>query len=191
MFTCASANMAIHGLWAGQWMRFVQGYDPAVAADHLLAISAGMVIGTATIGVWAGLLARVGIALAGVASCGGALFIAFQLVIVLQLPVDGYVTWFLYGFAGTMTSVVFAALAQHFPATRIGRANTAANVLIFSAAFAYQFGFGAIVELFPAGADGRFPDRAYETAWWIVLATQVAAVAWSALPRPAGRAAQA
>lgn len=183
MFTCASANMAIHGLWAGQWMRFVQGYDPAVAADHLLAISAGMVIGTATIGVWAGLLARFGVALGGVATCGGALFVAFQLVIVLQLPVDGYVTWFLYGFAGTMTSVVFAALAQHFPATRIGRANTAANVLIFSAAFAYQFGFGAIVELFPADADGRFPAAAYETAWWVVLATQAGAICWAAVPR--------
>jgi len=188
MFTCASANMAMHGLWVGQWLREVDGMDRAAAADHLFVLAAGMVVGVASLGLWAKLLARAGLGLAGVATAGGALFVAVQALVGLDAPLPSYLLWFLYGFGGTQTSVVFAALAQHFPQGRIGRVNTAANVLIFSAAFAYQSGFGAIVELWPPDAQGQYPPAAYHAAWWAVVATQVVAVAAALRPPRRGSA---
>lgn len=182
-FTCSSANMAFHGLWAGQWLREVQGFDRLAAADHLLVISIGMVVGVASVGLWAGLLARIGVRLPGVAKLGASLFVSFQLLVVLDAPLPSHLLWFLYGVGGTMTSVMFAALANHFPPDRIGRANTAANVLIFSAAFAYQSGFGAVVELWPADAGGHFPPEAYHWALWAVIATELTAIAWAVFPR--------
>lgn len=178
MFTCSSSNMAVQGLWAGPWLADVSGYDSAGVARHLLFMAVALTLGMASSGAVAGLLQRFGISLSGTIGLGALLFVLAQIAIVLQISDQTYLMWCVYGFLSTLTSLVFAALAQHFPETHIGRANTAANVMVFSAAFSYQAGLGAIIDLWPAEPGGGYPVAAYTAAFWTAIATQIVALAW-------------
>jgi len=182
MFTGASAQMAIAGLWAGPWLSDVDGYPRDVVADHLLVMAAGMAVGTMLSGPFASALQRIGISIAGACGVAGALYLVALLLVVTRLTDATYVTWGIIGLVGTLTSLVFAALAQHFPETHVGRANTAANVIVFGMSFAYQFGLGAIVELWAPLADGTYPTQAYTVAFLAVAATQVLALLWFLRP---------
>jgi hypothetical protein len=51
------------------------------------------------------------------------------------------------------------------------------NLLIFSCAFASQSAIGAIIDLFPPTATGGYPVTAYQIAFGIFLALQLAALA--------------
>ena len=96
--------------------------------------------------------------------------------------VDVRVGWIFVGLLGTTTSLVFAALARHFPETHVGRANTAANVMVFAMAFAYQSGMGAIVELWQPDATGAYPAIAYVSAFLTAVGLIVVAFVWSIWP---------
>ena len=182
MFTCSSSNMAVQGLWAGPWLADVSGYDSAGVARHLLLMAVALTVGMASSGAVAGLMQRLGLSLSGTIGLGAALFVLSQVAIVLEITDKTYLLWCAYGFLSTLTSLVFAALAQHFPETHIGRANTAANVMVFSAAFSYQAGLGAIIGLWPSDADGAYPAAAYAAAFWTTITTQSLALAWYLSP---------
>jgi len=196
MFTGASANMAIQGLWAGPWLAEVNGYGRDVVANHLLVMALAMLFGVSMSGPFAAALQRLGLTLAGACGTGAVLTIASLLLVVTRL-FDGqviavplvspaldatYLVWAFVGFSGTLTSLVFAALARHFPENRIGRANTAANVMVFLSSFSYQFGMGAIIELWPANAAGSYPIEAYTMAFLATIATMVVAFVWFVWP---------
>jgi hypothetical protein len=68
-------------------------------------------------------------------------------------------------------------LSARFGAELSGRANTAMNLIIFLAAFAIQYGIGAIIALYPTQASGGFEPRAYRTAFAVFLGLQVVALA--------------
>lgn len=186
--TCHSAYMAIQGLWAGPWLSDVARFDDATVASHLFAMAVAMLIGVSLSGVFASALQRLGLSLDGVCGIGAVLNIGIMAAVSFQLTNATYVLWSLVGLFGIMTTVVFAALASHFPQTHVGRAHTAANVLVFSMAFAYQFGIGAIVELWPANPDGSYPATAYTVAFLITTGTQILALFWYLIsPKTANR----
>jgi len=178
MFTCASSNMAIQGLWAGPWLTDVDGLSPDAAAQGLFAMAFALTVGTLLSGSAANALGRFGISLGGAAAVGAALYIAVQLVIVLRPGLPPAALWAAFGLTFPLVTVVFAALAQRYPPSHIGRVNTAANVLIFSAAFTYQYGLGAIVNLWDKLPSGAYPPTAYVAAFGVTIATQAAALAW-------------
>ena len=62
---------------------------------------------------------------------------------------------------------------------------TAANLLLFMAAFALQWGIGAIMETFPRDPSGGHVGSAHTTALGVTLALQVVAFAWMVWPRRA------
>lgn len=183
MFTCASSNMAIQGLWAGPWLADVEGLARDDVARGLFAMAFALTIGTLLSGSAAGALGRLGISLGGAAAVGAALYIAVQIVIVMRPALPPIILWSAFGLAFPLVTVVFAALAQRFPASHIGRANTAANVLIFSAAFAYQYGLGGVINLWDKLPGGGYPTEAYVAAFTVAIATQAAALLWFLAPR--------
>ena len=182
MFTCGSANMAIQGLWAAPWLAEVEGLGRATVAHHLFVMAVAMLFGAMLSGVMASALQRLGLSLATICGLAAALTILIFLVVTLRIFEATYVLWAGVGFLGIQTSVVFAALAHHFPESVVGRANTACNVLVFAMAFVYQFGIGTIVEFWPANAQGAYPEMAYRTAFLATIATQLVAWVWFVLP---------
>ncbi|HRX70352.1 MAG: MFS transporter [Gammaproteobacteria bacterium] len=171
--------LAIQGLWAGPWLRDVAGLDKATAASYLFWIAAAMVGGFLGMGQLTYRLSRLGVPPLGVASGGMALFILTQLAILYSggslLPL-----WALFGFFGTSGVLNYAILSQSFPPALAGRVNTALNLLVFVAAFAGQWGMGAIINHWPV-AGGGYADVGYRWAFGLVLALQAMTWGWLAL----------
>lgn len=181
MFTCGSANMAIQGLWAASWLSDVADLERAVVANHLLVMAVAMLLGALLQGVIASALQGIGLSLINICALACVANILVLLSISFRVLDAHYVLWAAHGFFGVQTILVFATLAHHFPETLIGRVNTAANVLVFGMAFVYQFGIGAIIALWSADADGVYPERAYFTAFLVVVATQALGLVWNLL----------
>lgn len=175
--------MAIQGLWAGPWLRDVAQMDRLVAANHLFAAAAAMVAGFILMGMIAERLGRFGIAPLTIAVAGMLLFMGNQVLLALGWTGDTLTTWIAFGFFGTSGTITYAVLSQSFPPHLAGRVNTALNLLVFVAAFAAQWGMGAIIDLWPRQADGGYPLAAYQAAFGMMLALQAAAFVWFAVPR--------
>ncbi|MDQ2696697.1 MAG: MFS transporter [Pseudomonadota bacterium] len=172
--------LAIQGLWAGPWLRDVAGLERPAAATVLLLTAAAMVAGYLSIGNLAYRLSRFGIRPIVVAGGGMTIFMGVQLGLVLHLPGPVLPLWMAFGFFGTAGILPYAVLSQAFAPHLAGRVNTAINLLVFVVAFAWQWGIGAVINLWPV-TDGRYHPAGYQAAFALVLALQAAGVAWFVL----------
>lgn len=168
--------LAIQGLWAGPWLRDVAGLDKTAVAGYLFWVAAAMVAGFLGMGQLAYRLSRRGIPPLAVAAGGMALFMLAQLALLLKLE-PLWPLWVLFGFFGTAGTLNYAILTQAFPPALAGRVNTALNLLVFVAAFAGQWGMGAIINQWPA-AGGGYAEPGYQWAFGLALAGQVLTWVW-------------
>ncbi|HRZ53358.1 MAG TPA: MFS transporter [Candidatus Contendobacter sp.] len=168
--------LAIQGLWAGPWLRDVAGLDKTAAAGYLFWVAAAMVAGFLGMGQLAYRLSRRGIPPLAVAAGGMALFMLAQLALLLKLE-PLWPLWVLFGFFGTAGTLNYAILTQAFPPALAGRVNTALNLLVFVAAFAGQWGMGAIINQWPAPGGG-YAEPGYQWAFGLALAGQVLTWVW-------------
>ncbi len=175
MFSQA-AFLSIQGLWAGPWLTDVAGLERPAVATHLLCIAAAMVAGYLLIGNLAWRLSRYGIPPIALAGGGMGVFMVAQLLLALGVTAATLPLWMLFGFFGTAGILPYAVLSQTFPAALAGRVNTAINLLVFVAAFASQWGIGAIIDLWPTA--GGYDPRGYATAFGLVLGLQALAFVW-------------
>lgn len=170
--------LSIQSLWSGPWLRDVAGLDRAAAANQLFFIAVAMILGFLVMGWSAEQLSRRGIQPLSVATAGMGLFMLGQTAIVAQWTVATPFIWFVFGFFGTSGIVPYAALSQRFPAALAGRLNTGMNLLVFVAAFASQWGIGAIINLWPAAGGGGYHPAGYQVAFGIMLVLQLLSLGW-------------
>jgi hypothetical protein len=168
--------MAIQGLWSVPWLMEVNGYDRAVAARHLLAMSAVILGGYLLLGVFATRLARQGIHARHLFAAGFALNGIALAAIVGQFP-GTYVWWSLYGFGAAVNILAFTVLGDGFPKELAGRANTALNLLMFIGSFATQWGIGVVIDATRSGL-GVDVGGGLQRAFTFVLVAHVVTYAW-------------
>jgi len=178
-----AAFLSMQGLWAGPWFLDVAGLDRDAAAAHLLWIALAMVAGFFTLGAVADRLARRGVSTLAVATVLVAVFVLTQAGIVFAPPAVATWMWIAFGYFGTCGILFYAHLTQAFPRGLSGRVVTGLNVFAFGGAFAAQWGMGAIIERFPAGAAGHYLPQGYQAAFGVALALELAAYAWLLLAR--------
>lgn len=181
-----AAYLSMPGLWAGPWLRDVAGYSRMAVANTLMALSLAMIAGYFSFGVLADVLARRGIRPLLVAASGMVLFMGTQLLLVLSWTALTIPLWLLFGFCGTSCILPYAVLSQSFPKHLAGRANTALNVLVFSAAFAAQWMIGAIIGHWPLSDAGGYDPTGYQAGFAVVLGLQGVAALWFLICRPKG-----
>lgn len=175
--------MAIQGLWAGPWLRDVAGLSKADAATVLLFVAVAMVSGQIGLGLITERLGRLGVRPLTVVAVVMAIFVGSEGLIALGWTGAPLPLWMVFGFAGTVGTLCYAILAQQFSPALAGRSNTSVNLTMFIAAFAFQWSMGAIIDLWPTDAAGRYPQEAYAAALGLVIALQAAAWAWLVWPR--------
>lgn len=175
--------MSYQTLWAAPWLRDVAGMGPQAVAEHMLAIQLGMFVGVVLAGVVADRLRLRGIGPERVFYVALVVAMVIQAILAAGPTTFVAVLWTGFGVFGAGTILVFAILTERFPSALTGRVITAANLLIFVLAFGFQWGIGAIIGLFPATADGGYGSIAHTTAFLVVLAFQVVALAVFAWPR--------
>jgi len=172
-----ATNMALQGLWAGPWLADVAGLDRPALAVSLLALAAATTAGFLFWGVAASRLARRGVTPLALFKFGTAVFLGVQLLLTFGITSGAPALWVAFGLFGTSGSLTFSTLSQAFPVSMTGRANTALNLIVFLAAFACQWAFGAIVNMWPA-APGRYHPDGYSAAFATLLVLQLLAFAW-------------
>ncbi len=184
------AWFALHGLWAGAWLREAAGLDRLTVSYHQVSMSVALTLGFLVSGVVADRLSRRGVPPVSIAGAGMAGLIALESVIVLGPPAHTAWLWSAASFLAAFMAVAFAALNQALPTELSARANTSMNLFMFSLAFLLQYGFGVALELWPTSADGARPLAAWRFALGALILLQTAAVLWfwsfrqPALPRP-------
>jgi MFS family permease len=187
LVVCHASYQALQGLWLAPWLYDVAGLARGAVANALLTCAIAYTLGSVFFGVTSDRLARAGLARMTVYKIGLAVSLAafaaigsgaatgqsvkpdFTLLVLLAI----------YGFTAISAALAYALLTPLFPPEMTGRVNTASNVLMFSVSFAFQWGIGAVLRLYPV-ADGRYAPEGYATAFLILGALQLAVIAWLA-----------
>lgn len=180
-------SFAVHGLWAARWLRDVDLYAPQDVLDGLLAMGAGLTLGSLAIGVAAVGLEKLRVSCTKAFGWCCAAFVALQAAVQLNLPLSQFVLWGAMGAFGCMGVLSYSILDSIFPAALVGRANSALNVLHLTAAWAVQAGMGIVIARWTAGLHGHYPVLAYRAAFAMPLAAQILALAWFMLIPILGR----
>lgn len=175
-------TLSIQGLWAGPWLADVAGLSRVEVADRLLALSVAMTAGFVLTGMVADRLRARGVSSLTTMAAGTVVTVAALAAITLRIDPTGWWHWLALGLFGQVTAIVYPALSRHFGAAYAGRAGTANTLLVFAGIFAMQFALGAIIGLWPRGADGRYPPGAYQIAFGLVVAATLASLAWLLRP---------
>lgn len=173
-------------LWAGPWLRDVDGLDRLGVATHLQYAAIAMVAGYASFGMIGDLARRWGLTPLTVQTIGMTLAVAVQAALLLGLPMPPVLAWALYTFLSTASVMSYSILSQGFPAELAGRVVTAVNLLMFVVAFTLQSAIGALIGTYPAAASGGYAAEGHRMALLCVVVMQMAALAWQLWPRRRG-----
>lgn len=174
--------MSVYGLWSGPWLRDMAGMDRAGIAGVLFWSAAAMTASFVIAGFIAERLNTMGIPPMATAVWGMFLFMIVQVLLMVAPASWATALWVLFGFIGSTGVISYPALAMNFPAQLAGRLSTGLNLLVFVAAFAVQWGIGAVIDLFPVSASGNYSPQGYHASFAILLALQAVCLAWYALP---------
>ena len=175
---CMGSFFAIQGLWAVPWLMEVEGETRSGAARHLLFMSAAILLGFVSLGLFGTRLAARGVHARHIFSLGFGLAVVALAAIFLRIP-GGYVWWTLYGLGTSVNVLAFAVLNEGFGRDLAGRSNTALNLMMFGGSFLMQWGIGVVVEI---ARRGMSLDEAggLRVAFGVALAGNVATYAWFA-----------
>jgi len=179
--TCIGSSWSMQGLWASPWLIEVEGFDRASLVRRLFMMSVVLSGGAWLFGMAVHHIKRRGIGAEVILAMVAVLFIAAESALILRAPLPSILPWSVVAIVGTATVVSFAVIADYFPPELAGRANGALNVLHFGWAFLAQYATGLILEQWPAN-DSHRSIQAYQVAFGLNVALQVAALVWFALP---------
>lgn len=167
--------IATQTLWATRWMTDVMGMDQQDANGQLMILGCAFAAGSLSTGFLTDRLQRRGIGIKTVIAAAFAVFAAAQLAMILALPVPLPLVWIAYGFTGQAANLGYATLAGHFGRDLAGRAQSAANLILFLASAVFQSGTGWVIDHLGAGSE-----RGFVIAFGGLLLLQVAAFLWYA-----------
>lgn len=176
------AYLAVQALWTKPWLLHVAGMDSSTANEYLLAIALAMATGFLTSGMISAFLNRHGIAPRTTLTAAYVLFMLSHVPLVTGWIPNILIVWVVYGYFGVSAVLAFPLLTHAFSVALGGRATTCLNMLMFSFAFATQYGFGVVLDLWPRDAAGAYPAQAYSTAFGLILAMQVVSFLWMVRP---------
>jgi MFS family permease len=168
--------MAVQGLWVSRWMAEVEGFGRLQIAQQLTWLNAAMIAGCLFMGFMTTPLIRRGFSEAKILDV---IAVAFVLVFAAINLLGGYRQgwlWALLAFVYPTSNISYTILTRSLPLALSGRANTALNLTAFIGAFGLQWGMGIAVDALRA--LGWSASEAYRGTFGLLLALQVAAVAW-------------
>ncbi|MBI1943093.1 MAG: MFS transporter [Betaproteobacteria bacterium] len=171
------AYQALQGLWLAPWLADVGGLARGAVASTLLAGSLAYGVGSVVFGTLADRIASAGLSRLAVYKFGMVLALGAFIALAAGVRAGALGVVVLYGFGACAAALPYAILSQHFPPALTGRVITASNIFMFLASFAFQWGIGALLRLWPA-LDGRYPAEGYAVTFGVAALLQLVTVAW-------------
>ncbi|MDH4190912.1 MAG: MFS transporter [Betaproteobacteria bacterium] len=172
-----AAYMALQGLWLAPWLYDIGGLERAAVARYLFLTALAYTAGSVFFGGMSDRLARLGFSHLTMYKTGLAVALAALLILASGVTTGLVASMMVYGFAVISGVLAFSLLTGHFAQEMSGRVISAANMLLFVASFAFQWGIGAVLRLYPA-ADGRYAPAGYAIALFALAALHAASLAW-------------
>jgi MFS family permease len=179
--TCVGSAWSLQGLWASPWLTDVEGFDRAGLVGRLFMMSIVLCGGAWLFGTLVHCIRRRGVGAETILAVVAVLCVAAELALILRAPLPSILPWSVVAIVGAATVVSFAVIADYFPPELAGRANGALNVLHFGWAFLAQYATGLILAQWST-EDGHRSILAYQVAFGLNVAVQIAALVWFALP---------
>ncbi len=180
-FCFTGGFMAVQGLWASRWMNVLEQLDATAVAARLTWMGVAMLGGFLFMGFFATALVHRGVPLEKLFRAAMITAFAAFAAICVHPAWAGDWLWPLLGACFSLSNIAYSLVAQAFPPTMSGRANTALNLLVFFGAFGLQWGIGGFVDALQAA--GQDTATAYRTAFYSLLGLQALAMLWFLRPR--------
>ncbi len=177
LVVCHAGYLTLQGLWLGPWLYDVAGLARTSVGYYLLVTALAYTIGSIFFGLSSERLARAGVSILTVFKLG--LAVSWLMFVLLAAGVQAglWAILAVYGFTTISAALAYSLLTPLFPPAMTGRVNTASNVLMFGCSFAFQWGMGAVLRLYPS-VDGRYSPEGYAAALTLLAVLQVAVLAW-------------
>ncbi|WP_316185291.1 MFS transporter [Bradyrhizobium sp. SZCCHNRI1003] len=185
--SCIGTAWALQGLWAARWFADVERIGRPELLWNLLIMALASSLSALILGIMVQKLRKLDISPRALLGFVALIFFLAQLAVILRIPLPSCLPWGLVAAVSTATVLSYAVLAELFPKELAGRANAALNVFHIGCAFVVQAATGLVVQHWNLD-QGHYPEAAYQTAFAINLAVQVAAWLWFLLPMPRKRA---
>jgi type IV secretory pathway TrbF-like protein/sugar phosphate permease len=180
--TCIGTAWSLQSLWAASWLADVERLEREALVQHLFIMAVALSTSALLLGVGADWLRRRGVGPTQMLASLATLFIVCQLALIQRWPLPTHLLWALVAAVGAATVLSYSIQAEYIPRHLAGRANAALNVFHIGGAFVLQFSTGMIVQQWEA-QDGHYPTIAYQTAFAVNVALQIAALLWFEVPR--------
>ena len=177
-------NVAVQTLWAGPWLRDVGGLNRDGVAHGLFWIAVAFSAGILLTGIVADLLYRRGVDFLTTMIAGMGLNFVCTFFIVLGHGGPFLIFWLVFAMTGQIGVLAYAHVSRVLGKELAGRSNTGLNFLMFASAFAGQAWIGWMLDLWPQTSAGGYDPAGYRTAFGILLALQLGAMAWFFLFKP-------
>jgi predicted MFS family arabinose efflux permease len=181
---CFGTVLAVQGLWAGPWLADVDGLSRSEVASDLACMAAVLVVAAPCWGLATQWLRR-RVPLTRAAAVAALVMVGAELLLLAHPGLPSLLPWCVFAVFGGMTVLSYSVLAEHFPASVIGRANGMLNVAHIGTSFLIQLGIGHVVARWvPVG--GHYPAAAYQAGLLLPMTVQLASLTWFAWPRRRG-----
>jgi predicted MFS family arabinose efflux permease len=164
--------VAVQTLWAGPWMVKVAGYSPLQAATGLFYINAAMLVTFWLWGLLSPRLALRGLTANKLITRGAPLSLLALAGCIAGGESTGWLGWALFCMTSSVISLSQPAIGMAFPASLVGRALSAFNLVIFSGVFVVQWGIGLLIDAFAAAGLARTPS--FQAAMGVFLCCAIA-----------------
>jgi MFS family permease len=171
LVVCHAGYLSLQGLWLGPWLYDVAGEGRSTVANYLFLTALAYIVGSV---FWGAIGSAAPMTTFKI---GLVLSVAMFALLAAGVRTGLGVILAVYGFCSISAALAYALLTPLFPPEMTGRLNTASNVLMFGFSFAFQWGIGAVLRLYPF-TDGRYAPEGYAMALWILVALQCATLAW-------------
>ncbi|GGE65501.1 MFS transporter [Streptosporangium jomthongense] len=174
----SGSSMAIATLWAAPWLRDIMQQDSGQVATALMFMAMGMGAGFLSLGFILAWLLRHGVRPVPVIAVLMTLFMSMVAAMATgwHIPV---LPLFMatMGFLASASATIFSLLSGHFDSSLAGRASTALNLLVFLAAFVFQWGIGIVIGFWGGVDAGAYPAEGYQIAFGTLVVLQAIMIA--------------
>jgi len=173
---CHAGYLTLQGLWLGPWLYDVAGETRQGVANYLFATALAYMAGSIFFGVGADRLAH-RVSRMTMFKLGLCISVAMFILLAARVQTGLWLILMVFGFTSISAALAYALLTPLFAPELTGRLSTASNMMMFGFSFAFQWGVGAVLRLYPA-VDGRYAPEGYSAALAILAALQLATLAW-------------
>jgi type III secretion system YscQ/HrcQ family protein len=167
---------AIQGQWVAGWLATVNGLRIADIITYVTLIAVGQSVGALVWGALADWAVRKGLSAASVFVGAVALCVCIQVAAVGGIALPTSIVWGAL-VAGAAAMLPFVVLLTHFPQAYAARACASVGVLQYVATLFIQSAVGSVV------ASDQTSATTYAMAFMVLIALQLAALAWFLFPR--------